>query len=94
LPLNAATCGLNPCASQIHHPSFFVGIILRNAKLPAPNHGHVVLAKPSPILFYPISSTEVRYAGQDWTFCQPCGLLISESSAITGFLYHDVNAGV
>mmetsp|Transcript_26726 Transcript_26726/g.79385 ORF Transcript_26726/g.79385 Transcript_26726/m.79385 type:complete len:506 (-) Transcript_26726:263-1780(-) len=41
-------------------PSFFVGIILKNAKLPVPNHGHVVLAKPSPILFYPISSTEVR----------------------------------
>lgn len=45
---------------KIHHPSFFVGLILRNVKLPFPNHGHVVLAKPSPILFYPISSTEVR----------------------------------
>lgn len=45
---------------EIHHPSFFVGLILRNCKLPNPNHGHVVLAKPSPILFYPISSTEVR----------------------------------
>ncbi len=45
---------------KMHHPSFFVGIILRGVKLPYPNHGHVVLAKPSPILFYPISSTEVR----------------------------------
>ena len=45
---------------QIKHPSFFVGIILRGVKLPVPNHGHVVLAKPSPILFYPISSTEIR----------------------------------
>ncbi len=45
---------------QMHYPSFFVGLILRNCKLPFPNHGHVVLAKPSPILFYPISSTEVR----------------------------------
>lgn len=45
---------------EIQHPSFFVGIILKGAKLPFPNHGHVVLAKPSPILFYPISSTEVR----------------------------------
>jgi squalene monooxygenase len=44
----------------VHHPSFFVGIILRDVKLPVPNHGHVVLAKPSPILFYPISSKEVR----------------------------------
>lgn len=48
---------------QIHHPSYFVGVVLRNAKLPYPNHGHVVLAKPSPILFYPISSTEVRWGG-------------------------------
>ena len=48
------------CPSQIKHPSFFVGIILRDVKLPVPNHGHVVLAKPSPILFYPISSNEVR----------------------------------
>ena len=47
------------CA-QVQHPSFFVGIILRGVTLPVPNHGHVVLAKPSPILFYPISSTEVR----------------------------------
>ncbi|GLI67912.1 hypothetical protein VaNZ11_012238 [Volvox africanus] len=45
---------------KIIHPSFFVGLLLHNCKLPVPNHGHVVLAKPSPILFYPISSTEVR----------------------------------
>jgi squalene monooxygenase len=32
----------------------------QGAKLPHPNHGHVVLAKPSPILFYPISSAEAR----------------------------------
>ncbi|KAG1670295.1 hypothetical protein FOA52_003645 [Chlamydomonas sp. UWO 241] len=44
----------------MNHPSYFVGIILKGATLPFPNHGHVVLAKPSPILFYPISSTEVR----------------------------------
>lgn len=45
---------------QMKLPSHFVGMILRNCVLPYPNHGHVVLAKPSPILFYPISSTEVR----------------------------------
>lgn len=45
---------------KIKHPSFFVGIILRNVSLPFPNHGHVVLAKPSPILFYPIGTNEVR----------------------------------
>ena len=44
---------------RIQHPSHFVGLLLRGAGLPWPNYGHVVLAKPSPILFYPISSTEV-----------------------------------
>ena len=47
-------------APSIRHPSFFVGLILRGCSLPWPNYGHVVLARPSPILFYPISSTEVR----------------------------------
>lgn len=45
----------------IASPSFFVGLILKGATLPYPNHGHVVLAKPSPILFYPISSKEIRW---------------------------------
>lgn len=44
---------------NIRHPSFFVGLLLHDAALPYANFGHVVLAKPSPILFYPISSTEV-----------------------------------
>ena len=44
---------------HIQHPSHFVGLLLRGAGLPWPNYGHVVLAKPSPILFYPISSSEV-----------------------------------
>lgn len=48
---------------SIHHPSFFVGVILRGVQLPYANHGHVVLAQPSPVLFYPISSTEVGRAG-------------------------------
>lgn len=45
---------------SIAAPSFFVGLILRNVTLPAPSHGHVVLMAPSPVLFYPISSGEVR----------------------------------
>ena len=49
----------------IRHPSYFVGLLLKGVQLPFPNHGHVVLAKPSPILFYPISSGEVRAA---WFF--------------------------
>lgn len=45
---------------QVDVPSCFVGLVLENCNLPYANHGHVVLADPSPILFYPISSTEVR----------------------------------
>ena len=41
-------------------PSYFVGLVLHGCELPAPSHGHVVLMAPSPVLFYPISSTEVR----------------------------------
>lgn len=41
-------------------PSCFVGLLLENCDLPHVNHGHVVLADPSPILFYKISSTETR----------------------------------
>ncbi|CAL5326109.1 hypothetical protein CsSME_00005509 [Camellia sinensis var. sinensis] len=48
------------CKPQVDVPSCFVGLVLENVDLPFPNHGHVILADPSPILFYPISSTEVR----------------------------------
>lgn len=37
-----------------------MGLVLENCHLPYSNHGHVILADPSPILFYPISSTETR----------------------------------
>jgi squalene monooxygenase len=45
---------------DIHHPSYFVGIILKNVDLPNPGHGHVVLGDPSPVLLYPIGPGEVR----------------------------------
>ena len=45
---------------EIEHPSYFVGIVLKDVKLPFPNHGHVVLGNPSPILLYPIGPGEVR----------------------------------
>lgn len=48
------------CSPKVDVPSCFVGLVLENCQLPCPNHGHVVLADPSPILFYPISSTEIR----------------------------------
>ena len=40
--------------------SFFLGMILKDCNLPFKNHGHVIVAKPSPCLVYPISSTETR----------------------------------
>ncbi|KAK3211024.1 hypothetical protein Dsin_015730 [Dipteronia sinensis] len=48
------------CKPKVEVPSSFVGLVLENCQLPFENHGHVILADPSPILFYPISSTEVR----------------------------------
>ncbi|KAK7321618.1 hypothetical protein VNO77_32437 [Canavalia gladiata] len=48
------------CNPKVDVPSCFVGLVLENCELPCANHGHVILADPSPILFYPISSTEVR----------------------------------
>ncbi|XP_052188297.1 squalene monooxygenase SE2-like [Diospyros lotus] len=48
------------CKPKVDVPSCFVGLVLENCELPYANHGHVVLADPSPILFYPISSTEIR----------------------------------
>ncbi|KAI9471973.1 MAG: squalene epoxidase-domain-containing protein [Benjaminiella poitrasii] len=40
--------------------SNFVGFILTDCELPLPNHGHVILAKPSPILMYQIGTHETR----------------------------------
>ncbi|XP_024538071.1 squalene epoxidase 3 [Selaginella moellendorffii] len=50
----------NLCTPKVDVPSHFVGLILENCHLPYSNFGHVVLANPSPILFYPISNTEIR----------------------------------
>ncbi|KAL9300338.1 Squalene epoxidase 2 [Arabidopsis thaliana] len=48
------------CKPKVDVPSTFVGLVLENCELPFANHGHVVLGDPSPILMYPISSSEVR----------------------------------
>ncbi|XVE94073.1 hypothetical protein REPUB_Repub01dG0249200 [Reevesia pubescens] len=48
------------CDPKVDVPSCFVGLVLENCELPHANHGHVILADPSPILFYPISSSEIR----------------------------------
>lgn len=44
---------------DLQTPSHFVGLKLKGCSLPYSNFGHVVLANPSPLLFYPISSCEV-----------------------------------
>lgn len=47
-----------------NHPktisSNFVGVIVDNLKLPSEGCGHVMLTEPTPMLFYRISSSEVR----------------------------------
>ncbi|XVE48654.1 hypothetical protein DITRI_Ditri01bG0019400 [Diplodiscus trichospermus] len=48
------------CYPKVEVPSYFVGLILENCKLPHANFGALVLVDPSPILLYPISSTEIR----------------------------------
>ncbi|BAT82557.1 hypothetical protein LR48_Vigan07g261400 [Vigna angularis] len=48
------------CNPKVEVPSCFVGLLLENCELPCANHGHVILGDPSPILFYRISSTEIR----------------------------------
>ncbi|XP_071715813.1 squalene monooxygenase SE1-like [Rutidosis leptorrhynchoides] len=48
------------CKSKVDSPSSFVGLVLENVDLPYANYGHVIIANPSPIVFYPISNTEVR----------------------------------
>ncbi|ODQ78307.1 hypothetical protein BABINDRAFT_14890 [Babjeviella inositovora NRRL Y-12698] len=40
--------------------SHFVGMTLKNAVLPAPNHGHVILGDHAPILLYQISPEDTR----------------------------------
>lgn len=40
--------------------SNFVGMVLKDAPLPAPNHGHVVLSDTAPILLYQIGTHDTR----------------------------------
>ncbi|KAL1926909.1 hypothetical protein VTP01DRAFT_5239 [Rhizomucor pusillus] len=40
--------------------SHFVGFEIKDLTLPRPNHGHVILAKPSPVLMYQIGPRETR----------------------------------
>ncbi|CAB4398404.1 SE-domain-containing protein [Rhizophagus irregularis] len=49
----------NFISKQVAVKSNFVGFILKDAKLPLPNHGHVILGR-SPILMYQIDTRETR----------------------------------
>ncbi|KAI8976764.1 squalene epoxidase-domain-containing protein [Pilobolus umbonatus] len=40
--------------------SNFVGFLIDDIVLPMPNHGHVILAQPSPILMYQVSTHQTR----------------------------------
>ncbi|KAD5318391.1 hypothetical protein R6Q59_000435 [Mikania micrantha] len=48
------------CKPEVDIPSSFAALLLNKCEAPYPNHGHVILADPSPILCYRISSTEIR----------------------------------
>jgi len=48
-------------AAKVEVTSTFVGLVVEGPeRLPFPEHGHVVLIDPAPVLFYPISGTEIR----------------------------------
>ncbi|KAI8820836.1 squalene epoxidase-domain-containing protein [Fimicolochytrium jonesii] len=46
--------------TPVQSKSQFVGMILEDCPLPYPNHGHVILADPSPILLYQIGTHDTR----------------------------------
>ncbi|THU68500.1 hypothetical protein C4D60_Mb08t04540 [Musa balbisiana] len=48
------------CSSKVDVPSYFVGLLLEDFQLPFPNYVYFILADPSIVLFYSISSTETR----------------------------------
>ncbi|KAL7752483.1 Squalene epoxidase [Sorochytrium milnesiophthora] len=46
--------------TSMQAPSQFFGLVLHDVALPYVNHGHVVLADPSPILMYQIGTSDTR----------------------------------
>ncbi|XP_074312663.1 squalene monooxygenase SE1-like [Silene latifolia] len=55
--LRRSLCSPSP---KVDVPSYFVGVVLKNCQLSLPDHAQIVLGDPSMILFYPISSVEIR----------------------------------
>ncbi|XP_039043865.1 squalene monooxygenase SE2-like isoform X1 [Hibiscus syriacus] len=48
------------CYPKVDIPSYYVGLVLTNCRLPNENYPTFILEEPGPILFYRISSTEIR----------------------------------
>ncbi|KAB2036097.1 hypothetical protein ES319_D04G199500v1 [Gossypium barbadense] len=48
------------CYPKVDIPSYLVGLTLTNCNLPKKNYGAIILGHPSPIILYPVSSTEIR----------------------------------
>lgn len=46
---------------QINKPSTFACLTLENCKVPHPNYGHAIMGNPSTMIYYAISSTQVRF---------------------------------
>ncbi|KAK3011991.1 hypothetical protein RJ639_011249 [Escallonia herrerae] len=49
------------CKPKVEKPSHFVALLLENCQLPHPNLAHAVLGDPCSMVFYPISSSSVRF---------------------------------
>lgn len=48
------------CETKKEITGYFLGLILKDCKLPFPHHGHVFAGGKTPFLAYPISSSETR----------------------------------
>ncbi|KAL2322403.1 hypothetical protein Fmac_026782 [Flemingia macrophylla] len=48
------------CRPKVEVASYFAGLVLENCQLPFEKYGHIILADPSLILLYRISSTMIR----------------------------------
>ncbi|XVF31552.1 hypothetical protein REPUB_Repub17cG0000500 [Reevesia pubescens] len=48
------------CNPKVEIPSYFVGFIMENCDLPYENYGHHIVANPSLVLMYRISSSQIR----------------------------------
>jgi squalene monooxygenase len=55
-----STLGRSLNKSRIKVNGFMVGLILKNSALPYDQHGHIILAVPSPVLSYPVAKDKIR----------------------------------